>query len=141
MVSMKNISINALLLWFLHFIERQIHLYSWFIYCLRQDKNYAPRFHPHKIPLPLLRCSAALSHTDSCRVLQGKGSANAFCHDGHDIDRKPGNALFTARVEAELGIRATYYFRRYGSTFRPGIMTDRKGRGHRASISARCCGR
>jgi len=36
MVSMKNISINALLLWFLHFIEMQIHLYSLFIYCLRQ---------------------------------------------------------------------------------------------------------
>jgi hypothetical protein len=29
----------------------------------------------------------------------------------HDIDRKPENALFTARIEAESGIRATYYFR------------------------------
>ena len=36
MVSMKNIGINTLLLWFLHFIERQILRYSLFIYCLRQ---------------------------------------------------------------------------------------------------------
>ncbi|MDO8726857.1 MAG: hypothetical protein Q7J35_12380 [Candidatus Methanoperedens sp.] len=28
----------------------------------------------------------------------------------HDIDRKPENALSTARIEAESGIRATYYF-------------------------------
>ena len=28
-----------------------------------------------------------------------------------DIDRKPENALFTARIEAESGIRAAYYFR------------------------------
>jgi hypothetical protein len=49
----------------------------------------------------------------------------------HDIDRKPENALFTARVEAELGIRAAYYFRRYGSAFRPGIMKERWGGGMR----------
>ena len=58
----------------------------------------------------------------------------------HDIDRKPGNALFTARVEAESGIRATYYFRRYGSAYRPEIMKERKGRGHEAGIIARCGG-
>ncbi|MCZ7381937.1 MAG: hypothetical protein O8C64_10290 [Candidatus Methanoperedens sp.] len=48
----------------------------------------------------------------------------------HDIDRKPGNALFTARIEAESGIRATYYFRRYGSAFRPDIMKEIEGMGH-----------
>lgn len=46
----------------------------------------------------------------------------------YDIDRKPGNALFTARVEAESGIRATYYFRRYGSE-------GNKGYGARSRIS------
>jgi hypothetical protein len=50
----------------------------------------------------------------------------------HDIDRKPGDALSTARIEAESGIRATYYFRRYGSAFRPEIMRERNGRGHEA---------
>ncbi|MDO8726871.1 MAG: hypothetical protein Q7J35_12450 [Candidatus Methanoperedens sp.] len=59
----------------------------------------------------------------------------------HDIDRKPGNALFTARIEAESGIRATYYFRRYGSAFRPEIMKYRMGRGHEAGIITRCWGR
>jgi hypothetical protein len=48
----------------------------------------------------------------------------------HDIDRKPGNALFTARIERECGIRAAYYFRRYGSAFRPEIMKEIEGMGH-----------
>ena len=68
---------------------------------------------------------------------QGKDLPMRFAMMRHDIDRKPENALFTARVEAS-GIRATYYFRRYGSAFRPGIMKDRKGRGHGAGISTRC---
>src|SRR5659263_680383 len=60
---------------------------------------------------------------------QGKDLPMRFAMMRHDIDRKPKNALCTARVEAEAGIRATYYFRRYGSAFRPGILKDRKGRG------------
>ena len=48
----------------------------------------------------------------------------------HDIDRKSQNALFTARVEAGSGIRAAYYFRRYGSAYRPEIMKDIEGMGH-----------
>jgi len=47
-----------------------------------------------------------------------------------DIDRKPGNALFTARIGAEAGIRATYYFSRYGSAYRPEIMREIEGMGH-----------
>ena len=50
----------------------------------------------------------------------------------HDIDRKPGNALNTARIEAESGIRATHYFRRYGSAFCPEIMREIEGMGHEA---------
>ncbi len=52
---------------------------------------------------------------------QGKKLTERFAMMRHDIDRKPGNALSTARVEAESGIRATYYFRRYGSAFCPEI--------------------
>ena len=40
----------------------------------------------------------------------------------HDVDRMPGHALETARIEHELGIRATYYFRATRSVFRPDIM-------------------
>ena len=53
---------------------------------------------------------------------QGNDLPPRFAMMRHDIDRKPGNALSTARIEAESGIRATYYFRRYGSAFRPGII-------------------
>ncbi|MCZ7395495.1 MAG: hypothetical protein ABOK23_13315 [Candidatus Methanoperedens sp.] len=48
----------------------------------------------------------------------------------HDIDRKPMSALLTARVEQELGIRATYYFRMNDTVFRPGIMREIEGMGH-----------
>jgi hypothetical protein len=61
-----------------------------------------------------------------------KGAAlpDSFALMRHDIDRKPENALSTARIEAESGIRATYYFRRYGSAYRPGIMKEIEGMGH-----------
>lgn len=29
----------------------------------------------------------------------------------HDVDRLPGNALKMARLEHEMGVQATYYFR------------------------------
>lgn len=48
----------------------------------------------------------------------------------HDIDRKPMSALNTARIERELGIRATYYFRANGNVFRPEIMREIEGMGH-----------
>jgi len=86
-------------------------------------------------------CSAVAQHYPTLTLaeyFQGNDLPPRFAMMRHDIDRKPGNALFTARVEAELGIRATYYFRRDGSAFRPGIMKDRKGRGHEAVIIARC---
>jgi len=85
-------------------------------------------------------CTAVAQHypvLTLAEYFQGKDLPMRFAMMRHD--RKPGNSLFTARVEAESGIRATYYFRRYGSAFRPEIMTDRKGRGHGAGI--RCWGR
>lgn len=48
----------------------------------------------------------------------------------HDIDRIPGNALKTAKVEHELGICATYYFRTNKNVFRPEIITQIKDMGH-----------
>ncbi|MCZ7355881.1 MAG: hypothetical protein O8C65_03020 [Candidatus Methanoperedens sp.] len=45
-----------------------------------------------------------------------------------DIDRKPMSALNTARVERELGIKATYYFRM--NVFRPEIMREIESVGH-----------
>ncbi len=48
----------------------------------------------------------------------------------HDVDRKPGNALKTARLEDELGIKATYFFRTIPHTFKPEIIKEIAGMGH-----------
>ncbi|MFW5879254.1 MAG: hypothetical protein ACOCUV_00360 [bacterium] len=48
----------------------------------------------------------------------------------HDVDRMPGHALATARIEHELGIRSTYYFRAMKNTFKPNIMKQIEDMGH-----------
>lgn len=48
----------------------------------------------------------------------------------HDVDRMPGNALQTAKIEHDLGIKATYYFRSIKSTFQPEIMKQLEDMGH-----------
>ncbi len=42
----------------------------------------------------------------------------------HDVDRMPGNSLKTARIESELGIKATYYFRATKNVFIPKIIKE-----------------
>ncbi len=90
---------------------------------------------PLDFTLPKFRslCSAVAQHYPTLTLaeyFQGQKLPERFAMMRHDIDRKPGNALFTARIEAESGIRATYYFRRYGSAFRPDIMREIEGMGH-----------
>ncbi len=68
-------------------------------------------------------CTSVAKHYPTITLAEyfrGNDLPPRFAMMRHDIDRKPRNALFTARIEAEAGIRATYYFRREGSTFRPG---------------------
>jgi len=48
----------------------------------------------------------------------------------HDVDRKPCNALRMAQVEANLGIRATYYFRTKAHTLKPDIVQKIAQMGH-----------
>lgn len=48
----------------------------------------------------------------------------------HDVDRKPANALDLARIEAELGVRSTYYFRAVDGTFEPELMREIETLGH-----------
>lgn len=48
----------------------------------------------------------------------------------HDVDRMPGHALETARIEDELGIRSTYYFRVKNGVFKPNIIRQIEGFGH-----------
>jgi hypothetical protein len=48
----------------------------------------------------------------------------------HDVDRKPNNSLRMAKVEADLGIKATYYFRIIPKTFKPKIIKEIAELGH-----------
>ncbi len=63
-------------------------------------------------------CTCVAQHYPTLTLseyFEGAELPEKFSMMRHDIDRKPENALSTARIEAESGIRAAYYFRRYGS--------------------------
>jgi len=48
----------------------------------------------------------------------------------HDVDRKPENALAVARLEKELGIASTFYFRATRGVFVPEIIREISSMGH-----------
>jgi len=48
----------------------------------------------------------------------------------HDVDRNPGNALKMAELESELGLSATYYFRKRRQTFKPEVIRSIARMGH-----------
>lgn len=48
----------------------------------------------------------------------------------HDVDRKPQNALATAKVEHELGIMASYYFRAVPESWDDALILEIAGLGH-----------
>jgi len=48
----------------------------------------------------------------------------------HDVDSLPGNSLKMARLENELGIRATYFFRTIPKTFKPKTINEIAGLEH-----------
>jgi len=78
-------------------------------------------------------CSAIAQHYPTltlAKYFQGEKLQERFAMMRHDIDRKPESALYTAGIEAQSGIRAAYYFRRYGSAFRPEIIWEIEGMGH-----------
>jgi len=54
----------------------------------------------------------------------------AFCLIRHDVDRRPKRALLMARLEKELGVRATYYFRAKSHVFKPEIIKKISQLGH-----------
>lgn len=53
-----------------------------------------------------------------------------FCALRHDVDRRPKRALAMARLEHELGLRATYYFRTKRHTLRPDLIRAVAALGH-----------
>jgi len=54
----------------------------------------------------------------------------ALCILRHDVDREPGNSLATAKIESELGIKSTYYFRIVPESFDEKIIKKIAGLGH-----------
>jgi hypothetical protein len=48
----------------------------------------------------------------------------------HDVDRKPQSALDMARLEAGLGLAATYYFRHTGNVYKPDLIKQIADLGH-----------
>jgi len=48
----------------------------------------------------------------------------------HDVDRMPQNALKMAKLEHELGITSTYYFRTIPQTLKPDIIKEISDMGH-----------
>jgi len=55
---------------------------------------------------------------------------DSFCLIRHDVDRKPHLALKMARLEHEMGIKATYYFRMKPCSYQPQIITAIAELGH-----------
>jgi len=56
----------------------------------------------------------------------------------HDVDRKPENALRMAKLENELGVKATYYFRIIPKTFKPEIINKIAELGHEIGYHYEC---
>ena len=48
----------------------------------------------------------------------------------HDVDRRPHNALETAKIEKSLDIKASYYFRIVKESFHPPIIKEIAAMGH-----------
>jgi len=48
----------------------------------------------------------------------------------HDVDRKPQNALRMAKLEHEVGVKSTYYFRTIPKTFKSDIIKEIAELGH-----------
>ncbi|HML26655.1 MAG TPA: polysaccharide deacetylase, partial [Methanomethylovorans sp.] len=84
--------------------------------------------------LPRFRniCEAISRNYATITVLEyfDKPHPDKFVIMRHDIDRFPGNALKTAKIEKELGIKATYYFRSNRGEFHTDIIKQIRDMGH-----------
>ncbi|MFC1885015.1 hypothetical protein ACFL2O_09605 [Thermodesulfobacteriota bacterium] len=62
----------------------------------------------------------------------------SFCIIRHDVDRRPKKALDMARLENELGIKASYYFRTKSHVFLPEIIKQVSALGHEIGYHYEC---
>lgn len=63
---------------------------------------------------------------------------DCFCLIRHDVDRKPGYALKMAKIEAEMGVVSTYYFRNRSNSFVEGIVREIHSLGHEIGYHYEC---
>ena len=73
----------------------------------------------------------ALTFENYCRLCQeGKAPSFRFVILRHDVDLKPQNSLLTAKIEAELGLSASYYFRIVPESNQPEYIRQIAALGH-----------
>ena len=73
---------------------------------------------------------AGYTHLTVREYLSRETLPERFIIHRHDVDRKPGNALEMARLEAEYDIPSTYYVRTIDKTFRPELIREIHSLGH-----------
>ena len=59
-----------------------------------------------------------------------KSLPESFLVIRHDVDRRPYKALSMARLENEMGVKTSYYFRAKSNTFKKDIIEDISSLGH-----------
>ena len=72
--------------------------------------------------------NSSLVKTHSSQVT----SHPSLCILRHDVDKLPGNSLTMAKIEAEFGIKGTYYFRIVPESFDEKIIKEIAEMGHEA---------
>lgn len=63
-----------------------------------------------------------------------KPELDKICLIRHDVDRKPNFALRMAKLEHEMGIKSTYYFRAKKCSFNIGIIKEIESLGHEIGL-------
>lgn len=61
---------------------------------------------------------------------EGKASFEKCLLLRHDVDKRPGQSLHMARLEKEMGISGTYYFRSVPASFDPAVIRKISELGH-----------
>lgn len=73
-------------------------------------------------------------YRDLLAALYGYGNVSLR----HDVDQKPQNSLATAKIESELGWKATYYFRAVPQSWDEEIIRQIAGLGHEIGYHYEC---
>lgn len=78
----------------------------------------------------LLKCLQAQGYAFKTMEEYGNNPSGKLVILRHDVDKRPRNSLYTARIENSLGIRGTYYFRIVSQSNYPPVITEIVTFGH-----------